>query len=367
MKILIFGTVPNDLLNFRADLIQDIKKRGYKVIASSSALDSNSITHLKKLDIEYESIYLKRHSLSLIGDIRTVVNLLNLLKKQKPNLVLAHGIKLVIWGGISSRIRKTPFFALITGLGFAFQGKSFKRKLLTKFVSFLYKIALKNSEAVIFQNTDNRNLFIEKGIVPKSKTHIVNGSGVDIKKFSFNELPTSNINFLLVARLLGEKGLREYASAAKVVKDQFPNVEFDIVGAEDESLDAISIDEVKSWSKYINYNGSTDDVRPYIKKCHVYVLPSYHEGLPRSTLEAMSMGRPIITSNASGCKETVEEGKNGFMVPVGSYEELARKMIWFIKNEEKIKIMGKRSRMIVENRFDVRSVNQEMMKILGIK
>jgi glycosyltransferase involved in cell wall biosynthesis len=367
MKILIFGTVPNDLLNFRADLIQDIKKKGYKVIASSSALDSNSIMHMKKLDIEYESIYLKRHSLSLIGEIRTFINLLNLLKKQKPNLVLAHGIKLVIWGGISSRIRKTPFYALITGLGFAFQGKSFKRKLLTKFVSFLYKIALKNSEAVIFQNTDNRNLFIENGIVPKSKTHIVNGSGVDIKKFSFSEQPKTNISFLLVARLLGEKGLREYASAAKVVKDQFPDVEFDIVGAEDESLDAISIDEVKSWSKYINYNGSTDDVRPYIKKCHVYVLPSYHEGLPRSTLEAMSMGRPIITTNASGCKETVEEGKNGFMVPVGSSEELARKMIWFIKNEEKIKIMGKRSRIIVENRFDVRGVNKEMMKILGIK
>ena len=367
MKILIFGTVPNDLLNFRADLIQDIKKKGYKVIASSSALDSNSIMHMKKLDIEYESIYLKRHSLSLIGDIRTLINLLNLLEKQKPNLVLAHGIKLVIWGGISSRIRKTPFYALITGLGFAFQGKSFKRKLLTKFVSFLYKTALKNSEAVIFQNTDNRNLFIENGIVPKSKTHIVNGSGVDIKKFSFSELPTSNISFLLVARLLGEKGLREYASAAKVVKDQFPDVEFNIVGAEDESLDAIPIDEVRSWSKYINYNGSTDDVRPYIKKCHVYVLPSYHEGLPRSTLEAMSMGRPIITTNASGCKETVEEGKNGFMVPVGSSKELARKMIWFIKNEEKIKIMGKRSRIIVENRFDVRGVNKEMMKILGIK
>ena len=358
MKILIFGTVPNDLLNFRADLIQDFKKKGHEVIASSSALDSNSIMHMKKLGIKYESIYLKRHGLRLIGDIRTLINLLNLLKKQKPNLVLAHGIKLVIWGGISSSIKKTPFFALITGLGFAFQGKSFKRKLLTKFVSFLYKIALKNSEAVIFQNPDNRNIFIEKGIVPKSKTHIVNGSGVDIKKFSFSEPPNTDISFLLVARLLGEKGLREYASAAKVVKDQFPNVEFDIVGAEDESLDAISIDEVKSWSKYVNYNGPTDDVRPYIKKCHVYVLPSYHEGLPRSTLEAMSMGRPIITTNASGCKETVEEGKNGFMVPVGSSTELAKKMIWFIKNEEKIKSMGKHSRMIVENRFDVRSVNQ---------
>ena len=367
MKILIFGTVPNDLLNFRADLIQDFKKKGHEVIASSSALDSNSIMHMKKLGIKYESIYLKRHGLSLIGDIRTLINLLNLLKKQKPNLVLAHGIKLVIWGGISSRIKKTPFFALITGLGFAFQGKSFKKKLLTKFVSFLYKVALKNSEAVIFQNPDNRNLFIEKGIVPKSKTHIVNGSGVDIKKFSFSDQPNTDISFLLVARLLGEKGLREFAYAAKVVKNQFPNVEFDIVGAEDESLDAISIDEVKSWSKYVNYNGPTDDVRPYIKKCHVYVLPSYHEGLPRSTLEAMSMGRPIITTNASGCKETVEEGKNGFMVPVGSSTELAKKMIWFIKNEEKIKNMGKRSRIIVENRFDVRSVNQEMMKILGVK
>ena len=367
MKILIFGTVPNDLLNFRADLIKDFKNKGHEVIASSSALDSNSIMHVKKLDIEYESIYLKRHGLNLVGDLRTLINLIDLLKKRKPNLILAHGIKLVIWGGISSRIKKIPFFALITGLGFAFQGKSFKRKLLTKFVSFLYKIALKNSEAVIFQNTDNRNLFIEKGIVPKSKTYIVNGSGVNIEKFSFSKQPDTHISFLLVARLLGEKGLREYASAAKLVKDQFPNVEFDIVGSEDESFDAIPIDEVESWSKYVNYNGSTDDVRPFIKKCHVYVLPSYHEGLPRSTLEAMSMGRPIITTNASGCKETVEEGKNGFMVPVGSSKELARKMIWFIKNEEKIKSMGKHSRMIVENRFDVRSVNQEMMKILGLK
>ena len=167
--------------------------------------------------------------------------------------------------------------------------------------------------------------------------------------------------------MLGEKGLREYAAAAKIVKDQFSNIEFDIVGAEDESLDAISIKEVKSWSKYVNYNGSTNDVRPYIKKCHVYVLPSYHEGLPRSSLEAMSIGRPIITTNASGCKETVEEGKNGFMVPVGSSEELANKMIWFIKNKDKIQSMGEHSRLIVENRFDVRSVNKEMMKILEMK
>ena len=367
MKILIFGTVPNDLLNFRSDLIQDFNKRGHEVIASSSSLDSDSIIHMNKLGIEYESIYLNRHGLSLNGDLRTLYNLLNLLQKQKPNLVLAHGIKLVIWGGISSRIKKIPFFALITGLGFAFQGKSFKRKLLTKLVSFLYRVALKNSKAVIFQNIDNRNLFIEKGIVPKQKTHIVNGSGVDINKFSFTELPKTNVSFLLVARLLGEKGLREYAAAAKIVKDQFPSVEFDIVGAEDASLDAISIDEVNSWSNYINYHGPTDEVRKYIRECHVYVLPSYHEGLPRSSLEAMSMGRPIITTDAVGCRETVIDGINGFMVPIGSSKELADRMVWFIKNSKKIRTMGLKSRAMAEDKFDVRKVNNDMLSILRIE
>ena len=366
MKILILGTVPNDLLNFRADLIKDFIKKNHYVITASSSLDPNSITHMNNLGVTYEPIFLNRHGLNLAGDLRTLSDLLCLIKKQKPHLVLAHGIKLVIWGGISASIRNVPFFALITGLGFAFQGKTLKRRMLTKLVSFLYKIALKKSKAVIFQNEDNRDLFINKGIVPRSKTYIVNGSGVDIKKYSYAKQPDTDVSFLLVSRLLGEKGLREYAAAAKIVKDQFPQIKFDLVGAEDESLDAISLEEVYSWENYVNYNGSTDDVRPYIKKCHVYVLPSYHEGLPRSTLEAMSMGRPILTTDAAGCKETVDEGINGFMVPVGSSKKLAETMIWFIENKDKIAIMGKKSRNIAETRFDVRKVNKEMLRILGI-
>ena len=366
MRILILGTVPNDLLNFRADLIKDIVKKNHEVIASSSSLDSDSKIHLNKLDILYQSIYLNRHGLSLKEEIRTLISLLNLFKKQKPHLALAHGIKLVIWGGISARIRNVPFFALITGLGFAFQGKSLKRRLLTKLVSFLYKISLRHSKAVIFQNKDNRDLFVENDIVPISKTYIVNGSGVDIEKYSYIKQPDTNFSFLLVSRLLGEKGLREYAAAAKIVKRIFPDVTFDIVGSEDASLDAIPLEEVNGWSDYVNYNGSTKDVRPFIKNCHVYVLPSYHEGLPRSTLEAMSMGRPILTTSAPGCKETVEEGVNGFMVPIGSSKKLAEKMIWFIENKDKIQSMGAKSRSIVEDRFDVRKVNKEMLRILGI-
>ena len=366
MRIIILGTVPNDLLNFRADLIKDFLRNGHEVIASSSELDPSSTDHMNRLGVEYETIFLNRHSLSFLGDIKTLKSLSNFFKKKQPDLVLAHGIKLVIWGGISARIRNIPFFALITGLGFAFQGKSFKRKLLTKLVSFLYRIALKNSKAVIFQNKDNRDLFIKKGIVNPSKTHIVDGSGVDIEKYNFSKQPNTDVSFLLVSRLLGEKGLREYAAAAKIVKSKFPKANFELVGAEDASLDAISLEEVRSWSNFIDYKGSTNDVRPYIKRCHVYVLPSYHEGLPRSTLEAMSMGRPVITTDAVGCKETVDNGINGFIVPVRSVKKLAEKMIWFIENRDKIQIMGEQSRIIVEKKFDVRIINKEMLRILGI-
>ena len=367
MKIIILGTVPNDLLNFRADLIKDFLRNGHEVIASSSKLDPSSTDHMNRLGVEYETIFLNRHSLSFLGDIKTLKSLSNFFKKKQPDLVLAHGIKLVIWGGISARIRNIPFFALITGLGFAFQGRSFKRKLLTKLVSFLYRIALKNSKAVIFQNKDNRDLFIQKGIVNPSKTHIVDGSGVDIEKYNFSKQPNTDVSFLLVSRLLGEKGLREYAAAAKIVKSKFPKANFELVGAEDASLDAISLEEVSSWSNFIDYKGSTNDVRPYIKRCHVYVLPSYHEGLPRSTLEAMSMGRPVITSDAVGCRETVDDGINGFIVPVRSVKKLAKKMIWFIENRDKIQIMGEQSREIVENKFDVRIINQQMLRIMGIE
>ncbi len=366
MKIVILGTVPNDLLNFRSDLIKDILKKNYKVIASSSSLDNDSKIHMKNLGVTYQPIYLNRHGLNLIGDVRTLMNLYSLYRKHKPDLILAHGIKLVIWGGISAWLSKIPFYALITGLGFAFQGKSFKRRLLTRLVSFLYKVSLKNSKAIIFQNKDNRDLFIEKNIISESKTFIVNGSGVDINKYSYTKLPETDVSFLLVARLLGEKGLREYAAAAKIVKEKFPNIKFELIGAEDASMDAIPLEEIKSWSNYVNYNGSTKDVRPYIKACHVYVLPSHHEGLPRSTLEAMSMGRPILTTNASGCKETVDEGINGFMVPVGSINRLADKMIWFVNNKDKIQIMGKQSRKIVEKKFDVRKVNEDMLRIMNI-
>ncbi len=366
-KLLLIGVEPNSLINFRGELIKSFEKAGKIVTTVSLPLSVDQEKYFLQKRIKHVSIFFQRNGLSPIADLRLFFSMSRLYSQQSPELVLAYTIKPVIWGGLAARFKGIKFYALVTGLGFAFQGENFKRKLLTKLVSFLYKLALKDSKAVIFQNTDNRNFFVKKGIVELYKTHVVSGSGVDMEKYNIENFPNSNIKFLCIARLLGEKGLREYAEAAKIVKNKFPDVEFNLIGPEDSSPDAILLNEVDTWSGYINYKGPTDDVRPYIKDSHVYVLPSYHEGLPRSTLEAMSMGRPVLTTNAVGCKETVKEGINGFKVPVKSSEMLAKKMIWFIENSDQIGGMGIESRKIVEDKFDVHKVNKEMLKIMEIE
>jgi glycosyltransferase involved in cell wall biosynthesis len=366
MKIIIIGASPESLINFRGELLSSLSLKN-DVLAMASSIVENVSYKLNKKNLSYKSFPVQNNGMNPFVDFGTWRALRKIFKLYRPSIIMAYTIKPIIWGGIASKsVPNSRFYALITGLGFTFQGDSFKRKALTKLVTFLYKIALKNSKAVIFQNTDNRDIFVSKGIVELSKTHIVNGSGVDLEKYKVENLPRGGIKFLCLSRLLGEKGLREYAEAARIVKNKFPNVEFNLIGPEDSSPDAIPLNEVDTWSDYINYKGSTDDVRPHIKDSHVYVLPSYHEGLPRSTLEAMSMGRPVLTTNAVGCKETVEEGINGFKVLIKSSEALAKKMIWFIENSDQIGKMGIESRKMAEDKFDVHKVNKEMLKIMEI-
>jgi glycosyltransferase involved in cell wall biosynthesis len=297
---------------------------------------------------------------------------MQLFKQQRPDLVLCYTIKPVIWGGLAARLTGTKFYALVTGLGFAFQGKSFKRRLLTQLVSFLYRLSLSHATKVIFQNKDNRDVFTGRNIIPVEKTEVVNGSGVDISRFTYQPVAFPNEGryvFLCVARLLGEKGLREFEQASEIVKQKYSNMKCQVVGWTDPSPDGIPIEEVHSWQEKgtIEYLGVSDDVRPLIAACHVYVLPSYHEGLPRSTVEAMAMGRPVITTNAVGCKETVEEGVNGFKVRVGNAQALAEKMIWFIEHPEQIEPMGLASRKMAEDKFDVHKVNARMLEIMGLE
>ena len=363
-KIIIVAPISKSLINFRGDLIIDMKNKGYNVITASPALSEEYSNIFKQQKIVNIPVNFQNNKLNPLYDFFTIIRLLKIFWEQSPDIILSYTIKPVIWGGLVAKFFKTDFYALITGTGFVFYGVSFKRKLLRNFVIFLYRLALKKSKAVIFQNIDDLNLFVDMSIVPRSKTHLVNGSGVNIERFNFVIPPKGSINFLCVARLKGDKGLREYAAAAKIVKKKFPTVVFNLVGPEETSPDAISLDEVNRWSDYVSYQGETTDVRPLIKDSHVYVLPSYHEGLPRSTLEAMSMGRPVITTDAFGCKETVKNGINGFIVPVASVDKLAEKMIWFIEHSEHIEPMGIASRRMVEKKFDVRKVNAKMLDII---
>ncbi|KOY22931.1 glycosyl transferase family 1 [Vibrio parahaemolyticus] len=368
MKIMFIGALPSSLYNFRGELIKSIHFSQLKVVTVASGAKKREIDIIEALPSNYIDIPINRNGLNPFKDLYTALEFFLMFKKHSPELVLAYTIKPIIWGGLAAKFANIPsFYAMITGLGYAFQKGGVAKNLLNVLVKFLYRSALKKSKGVIFQNRDNMQVFIDEGIVPKEKCFLVNGSGVDLSHYNLSPLP-STPHFLLIARLLGDKGIREYAQAAKLVKQKYPEAVFELVGPEDPSPDGIKLDEVHQWTESgaIKYSGATTDVRPFIENCAIYVLPSYHEGMPRTVLEAMAMGRPILTTDVPGCRETVIDGENGWLVEKANEEQLAEKMIWFIENQEKWQEMGKSSHDMAYEKFDVHKVNAEILKIMGL-
>jgi glycosyltransferase involved in cell wall biosynthesis len=370
-KLTIIGALPESLINFRGALIQSLCKANCQVTCMASISQPKVTQQLMSWGVIFSAYPVHRSSLNPLADLKTWHALRQAFRALQPDIILAYTIKPVIWGGLASRVTpSTRFYALITGLGFAFQGESLKRKILSQLVTLLYRAALKRATKVIFQNPDNLNEFVSRGIIPKDKCELVNGSGVDIQSFSFMPAAiNSSVTFLSIGRLLGEKGFREYAEAAKIVKEIFPETTFQLLGPEDSSPDGIPMKEVAEWQheSIIKYLGSASDVRPFIELCDVYVLPSYHEGMPRTVLEAMAIGRPILTTDVPGCRETVIQGENGYLVPKADAGALAKQMIWFIENQSQREKMGKESRKIAEDKYDVRKINKGILKIMEIK
>ncbi|KWU02528.1 glycosyl transferase family 1 [Vibrio toranzoniae] len=369
MNIVIIGVKPSSLRNFRGELLKKLSLNDmHKIYAMASNATDTEINSIIELGANYIDYPVTRSGLSPISDFKTFKVLRSIFKKKKPNVILAYTIKPIIWGGIAARVLPhCRFYALVTGLGFAFQKGSWKKNLLVKLVTFLYKIALKKADKVIFQNPDNQQVFIGLGIVAKHKTCVVNGSGVDVAHFDVKPLPSAP-RFLLIARLLGDKGIREYIAAANKVKEQYTDAVFQLVGPEDPSPNGISLTELSILNnkKSVEYLGSTNDVRPYIEGSSIFVLPSYHEGLPRTVLEAMATGRPILTTDAPGCRETVINDVNGWLVEKANVEQLAERMIWFIENQSDWQRMGEASRTMVEDKFDVHKVNENLLSIMEL-
>ena len=370
-KILVIGAFPESLLIFRGDLIKSLVSAGHEVIAMAGFTDDATCSCIEGLGVTYRPYLVYRNKMNPFQDLLTFFSLRSACIAFKPDIVLAYTIKPVIWGGLALRSFRSSarFYALITGLGLAFQPGGVKQNLLTGLVTFLYRKALVRAEKVIFQNKDNKKAFIDRKIVDFQQCLVVNGSGVNLSYFPVYRLPEGPTVFLSIARLLGDKGLREYAQAANLIKKIYPEVVFNLVGPSDPSPDGIPLSEVSRWqeSGAVNYLGSSADVRPFIQNCHVYVLASYHEGMPRTVLEAMAIGRPILTTDVPGCRETVISGENGFLIPPHNITALVDRMIWFIDNRKELMRMGSKSRQIAVDRFDVNKINSEMIRSIGLQ
>ncbi len=364
---------PDSLLNFRGPLLEALLTVGLDVHVAAPDLPANSEVRqrLEALGIQVHEVRLNRTGMNPASDLGSLFNLWRLMRRLKPDFSLAYTIKPVIYGNVAAWLARVPYrFALITGLGYAFQGEAGQRSWLKRIVQNLYRFALAKVKKVFFQNPDDEVLFYDQGILNSAnrKTVVVNGSGIDVDSFTVAPFPETT-QFLLIARLLGDKGVREYVQAAATVRKQYPNTVFGLVGWIDENPDAIDGAELQNWveSGVVKFYGRLADVKPAIADSSVYVLPSYREGMPRTVLEAMAMGRAVITTDAPGCRETVVHGKNGFLVPVKSTAELATAMIHFIENPELVVAMGKESRLLAEEKYDVRKVNDHMLREMGIQ
>jgi len=370
MRVAIVGALPESLLNFRGEFLLKLVAAGHEVIAMAHEATPNVVEKLEDMGVSFVSFPIQRNGLSPLVDLKTFLALRKEFRTLKPDIVMAYTIKPIIWGGLALRnSHNVRFYALITGLGFAFQIESGMRGYLVKLIVTLYKSALARVSGIIFQNPDNKKEFEKRKIACNANCFIVNGSGVNLTRFPQSPLSNKDCIFLTIGRLLGDKGFREYVAAARLVKKRFPEVLFQLVGPEDSSPDSIPLSEVQSWDEqgWIEYCGATDDVRPFLNKCSVFVLPSYHEGMPRTVLEALSVGRPILTTDVPGCRETVISGENGFLVPKADAKALAERMIWFVENQNKLEEMGAKSRQLAEERFDVQKINDKLMTILDLK
>ncbi len=338
-------------------------------MAAPGLLGRDSVrTELERLGATVHSISLDRVGTNPIGDALSFLSLFNLMRSVRPNTVLCYTVKPVIYGSLAAWLARVPRrFALITGLGYAFTAE--RKGILSKIVRYLYAFVLRRVEKVFFQNPDDEALFRRSRILLSSvPSVVVNGSGVEVVDFAVRAMPAGRTVFLMIGRLLGDKGVREYAAAAKLVRKTYPDVRCLLVGWIDDNPDSIVESELDSWVAEgdIEFLGRLEDVRPAIASCNVYVLPSYREGTPRTVLEAMAMGRPVITTDAPGCRETVVDGENGFLIPTKSVDALVVAMKHFVDDPFLAQKMGARSRLIAVNKYDVHKVNALMLREMGI-
>lgn len=364
LRICIVANSGFTVINFRAELIRKLVRSGVDVYVACpfdcELMHGRDTTkELNALGATHLSVDVSRTGLNPLTDIRFCYSLWVMFKNLKPDVVLNYTVKATTYGSIAASLAKVDQIASnITGIGSMMVSRSLKSRLVTIAIKLLYKLSLNRNTVVFFQNPDDKHLFVSNGLVENSKTKVINGSGVDTKKFKRIEVEPIPKSFIFVGRYLQDKGIMEYIQAAEVLKGRFPEARFTILGDVDTNSQSLSeqrIQELAASGVISNY-GYRENVIPALSEHEVFVLPSYREGTPRSALEAMSLGMPLIVADSPGCKETVVNGKNGFTVSTKSVPSLVHAMEAFIQNRDLVKTMGPYSRKLVEEKFEVEKV-----------
>ena len=375
-KIIIIGTIASSLYTFRKDLILSLIDKGYTVYAFTSDSDETDLAKIAQLGAIPTYYKLSRGGLNPYEDLSNTISLYKKIKKIQPDVVFSYFIKPVIYGTLAAKLSRVPKkIAMIEGLGFAFteqpEGYSKKAKIVQRVQVALFKLALPLADKVIFLNPDDPIDLLKSHHIGVKKIEVLGGIGLNLKDYPYQPISLeSQTRFLFIARLIREKGIFDFVEAAKLVKKIYPNAIFTVLGGIDEhahgAMTKFQLDELVQ-SNIIEYPGQVNNVSEWIANSDVFVLPSYYrEGVPRSTQEAMAVGRAIITTDVPGCRETVVDGVNGFLVPKWNPQALAEKMIHFIENPEQIQVMGEESYKIAKEKFDARIVNERLLKILGV-
>jgi len=377
MHILILGNNPSTLVNFNGTLIETLLQSGHQVTTAGAGRDPRLEDWLAARNVRYVDLPIERAGLNPFTDLKTLIAFYSLMRRIKPDFLLAYMIKPVVYGLIAAwfaGVKRRA--AIISGLGYAFTSAPdetgwlrIKRWLVSAAARLAYSVALRLADTVIFQNPDDKAHFARMNLTRTTqRTDMVNGSGVDVTHYAVAPFPGGATTILMIARLLRDKGVYEFVEAARIVRRSHPDVRFNLVGPFDPNPTAIKGSEVEAWVRegVVSYLGSVEDVRPQIANCHVFVLPSYREGTPRTVLEAMSMSRPIITTDVPGCRETVKHGENGFLVPPHDPQALANAMIAMINEPDTRARMARASLGMARTRFDARSVSIATLEILDI-
>lgn len=368
--ILVIASYPESLVLFRGDLLRTLVACGHRVTAVAGEISPSVEQALSRMSVRYLTVFLNRTGLDALADIRSLWSLYRLVRNERPDVVLSYTAKPVIYGSLAAQLAGIErIYSMITGLGYAFDESVPTGRYARWLIRRLYALALRFNERVLVQNPDDlEELIRTRCLASSSRTAVVNGSGVDLNHYAAVPLPASGPSFLMIARLLANKGVREYVDAARVVRQSCPQARCVLIGWFDNHPTSIKRSEMQTWQSegVIEYAGPVEDVRPYLRQCSVYVLPSYREGTPRTVLEAMSTGRAVITTDVPGCRETIVNGVNGFLVPPRNAKALVDAMLRLASDSKLTECMGIEGRRIAERKYDVRLVTRSVMDAMGL-